>query len=118
MGALLAYTVYTGIFLLAGYLLYKLAMAGEKQMSLNRVVLLGIYALAFAAWPLSRLSWPGSDGPAAGTIDFDLLPVGVAGDTAAQPLWPMLLIGLYVAGIAVTASLPIATAVRPVRHVC
>ncbi len=117
MGALLAYTVYTGIFLLAGYLLYKLAMAGEKQMSLNRVVLLGIYALAFAAWPLSRLSWPGSDGPAAGTIDFDLLPVGVAGDTAAQPLWPMLLIGLYVAGIAVTASLTIATAVRLVRLV-
>lgn len=117
MGALLAYTVYTGIFLLAGYLLYKLAMAGEKQMSLNRVVLLGIYALAFAAWPLSRLSWPGSDGPAAGTIDFDLLPVGVAGDTATQPLWPMLLIGLYVAGIAVTASLTIATAVRLVRLV-
>ena len=117
MGALLAYTVYTGIFLLAGYLLYKLAMAGEKQMSLNRVVLLGIYALAFAAWPLSRLSWPGSDGPAAGTIDFDIPPVGVAGDTAAQPLWPMLLIGLYVAGIAVTASLTIATAVRLVRLV-
>ena len=117
MGALLAYTVYTGIFLLAGYLLYKLAMAGEKQMLLNRGVLLGIYALAFAAWPLSRLSWPGSDGPAAGTIDFDLLPVGVAGDTATQPLWPMLLIGLYVAGIAVTASLTIATAVRLVRLV-
>lgn len=117
MGALLAYTVYTGIFLLAGYLLYKLAMAGEKQMSLNRGVLLGIYALAFAAWPLSRLSWPGSDGPAAGTIDFDLVPVGVAGDTAAQPLWPMLLIGLYVAGIAVTAGLTIATAVRLVRLV-
>ena len=117
MGALLAYTVYTGIFLLAGYLLYKLAMAGEKQMSLNRGVLLGIYALAFAAWPLSRLSWPGSDGPAAGAIDFDLVPVGVAGDTAAQPLWPMLLIGLYVAGIAVTAGLTIATAVRLVRLV-
>ena len=117
MGALLAYTVYTGIFLLAGYLLYKLAMTGEKQMSLNRGVLLGIYALAFAAWPLSRLSWPGSDGPAAGTIDFDLVPVGVAGDTAAQPLWPMLLIGLYVAGIAVTAGLTIATAVRLVRLV-
>lgn len=117
MGALLAYTVYTGIFLLAGYLLYKLAMAGEKQMSLNRVVLLGIYALAFAAWPLSRLSWPGSDGPAAGEIDFDLLPVGVAGDTAAQPFWPPLLIGLYVAGIAVTAGLTIATAVRLVRLV-
>lgn len=117
MGALLAYTVYTGIFLLAGYLLYKLAMAGEKQMSLNRVVLLGIYALAFAAWPLSRLSWPGRDGPAAGEIDFDLLPVGVAGDTAAQPLWPMLLIGLYVAGIAVTAGLTIVTAVRLIRLV-
>ena len=117
MGALLAYTVYTGIFLLAGYLLYKLAMAGEKQMSLNRGVLLGIYTLAFAAWPLSHLSWPGSDGPAAGAIDFDLLPVGVAGDTAAQPLWPMLLIGLYVAGIAVTAGLTIATAVRLVRLV-
>ena len=49
MGGLLAYTVYTGIFLLAGYLLYKWVMAGEKQMSLNRAVLLGIYAIAMAA---------------------------------------------------------------------
>lgn len=117
MGALLAYTVYTGIFLLAGYLLYKLAMAGEKQMSLNRGVLLGIYALAFAAWPLSRLSWVGSDGPAAGAIDFGLLPVGVAVDTAAQPLWPLMLIALYVVGVAVTAGLTIATGVRLVRLV-
>jgi len=40
MGALLAYTVYTGIFLVAGYLLYKLVMAGEKQMPLNPTELL------------------------------------------------------------------------------
>lgn len=117
MGALLAYTVYTGIFLLAGYLLYKLAMAAEKQMSLNRVVLLGIYVIAFAAWPLSRLHRPGSDGTAAGAIDFGLLPLGVAGDTAAQPLWPLVLIGLYAAGVAVAAGLTIATGIRLVRLV-
>lgn len=68
MGGLLAYTVYTGIFLLAGYLLYKWVMAGEKQMSLNRVVLLGIYAIAMAAWPLSKVQWFPHHAPA--TIDF------------------------------------------------
>ena len=36
MGALLAYSLYSGIFLLAAYLLYKWAMAGEKQAVLNR----------------------------------------------------------------------------------
>lgn len=117
MGALLAYTVYTGIFLLAGYLLYKLAMAGEKQMSLNRGVLLGIYALAFAAWPLSRLHLPGSNDALAGAVNFDLSAVGIAYETAGQPLWPAALIGLYLAGVAVAIALTAATAVRLIRLV-
>ncbi len=57
MGALLAYTIYSGIFLLFLFLFYKLLVSGEKQIVLNRVLLLLCYAVSFAAWPISRIDW-------------------------------------------------------------
>ncbi len=83
------------IFLLAGYLPYKLAMASEKQMSLNRAVLLGIYALAFAAWPLSRIQWNATAPTAGSTFNLSYLSGGIADDSTGQTLWPVVLIALY-----------------------
>ncbi len=117
MGALLAYTVYTGIFLVAGYLLYKLVMAGEKQMSLNRAVLLGLYALSFAAWPLSRIQWHSAAPGAGAGFDFLLLPGGIADDSAGQPLWPLVLTGVYMAGLAATAVFTAFTTFRLIKIV-
>ncbi len=57
MGAFLAYTIYSGVFLLFLFLFYKVLVSGEKQISLNRVLLLSCYALAFAAWPLNHIDW-------------------------------------------------------------
>ena len=57
MGPFFAYTLYSGIFLLAFYLLYRLFVSGEKQIALNRAILLGCYAVAFAAWPIFNSNW-------------------------------------------------------------
>lgn len=57
MGSFLAYTLYSGVFLLLLYLVYMLFISGEKQIALNRIILLGCYVVSFAVWPLSRLDW-------------------------------------------------------------
>ncbi len=57
MGSFLAYTLYSGVFLLMLYLVYRLFISGEKQISLNRIILLGCYVVSFVVWPLSRLDW-------------------------------------------------------------
>jgi len=117
MGTLLAYTVYTGIFLLAGYLLYKLSMAGEKQMALNRAVLLGIYVLAFAAWPITCIQWHTAAPTADVTFDLLHLPGGTADDGAGQALWPVVLIAIYLTGLTASAVLTVITIVRLIKIV-
>ncbi|MDE6786183.1 MAG: hypothetical protein K2J46_03975, partial [Muribaculaceae bacterium] len=57
MGSFLAYTLYSGVFLLLLYLVYKLFISGEKQIALNRIILLGCYVISFAAWPLGNIQW-------------------------------------------------------------
>ena len=57
MGSFLSYTLYSGVFLLLLYLCYRLFISGEKQIALNRMILLGCYVVSFAAWPLSRIDW-------------------------------------------------------------
>lgn len=114
MGALLAYSLYSGIFLLAAYLLYKWAMAGEKQAVLNRAVLLGAYALSLCAWPLSLIRWPrGSAG--AGAFDFGLEAVAAgASDTSTSPLWHILPVAVFTVGV---VAIIVWTAVVAVRLV-
>ncbi|MDE7347111.1 MAG: M56 family metallopeptidase [Muribaculaceae bacterium] len=57
MGSFLAYTLYTGVFLLLLYIVYRLFIGGEKQIALNRIILLGCYVVSFVAWPLSSIDW-------------------------------------------------------------
>ena len=114
MGALLAYSLYSGIFLLAAYLLYKWAMAGEKQAVLNRAVLLGAYALSLCAWPLSLIRWPeGSAG--AGAFDFGLEAVAAGdSDPSTSPLWHILPVAVFTVGF---VAIVVWTAVVAVRLV-
>ncbi|MDE6612329.1 MAG: M56 family metallopeptidase, partial [Muribaculaceae bacterium] len=112
MGVLFAYSFYSGVFLLSAYLLYKLVMAGEKQMRLNRAVLLGAYALSLAAWPLSLIEWrhAGLHGAVAG---FHLEPLGMlAGAEPTASVWPRLLLALYVVGLAVALVATIGVMLR------
>lgn len=117
MGTVLAYSLYSGIFLLAAYLLYKLVMAGEKQMSLNRAGLLGIYALSLAAWPLSLVRWHRAPvDPSAFDIDLGAFGVTGAAETSA-PVWPLVAVGVYTAGLAVALLWTVVVVLRLVRIV-
>ena len=53
MGTLLSYSLYSGIFMLAGYSVYRLLLSNEKQPLLNRMALLAIYMVSLFALPLS-----------------------------------------------------------------
>lgn len=110
MGALAAYSLYTGIFLLAGYLLYKLVMSGEKQMTLNRAVLWTIYAVAFAAYPLSTLHFRNGTAAPAAAVDFGLTPLAAA--PAASSQLPGILVAIYLSGVVIALLAVIVTAVR------
>lgn len=57
MGAFFSYLLYSALFLLAGYLGYKIAMSGRCSPRVCRTVIWLIYALSFAAYPLSQLSY-------------------------------------------------------------
>lgn len=57
MGTYLAFTLYSGTFLLALYLAYRIFAASEKQFKLNRSILIAIYLVSLAAWPLSRMDF-------------------------------------------------------------
>ena len=106
MGSFLAYTLYSGIFLLMLYLVYRLFISGEKQIALNRVILLGCYVVSFAVWPLSRIDWSPTESqlPIHSTIvamkEFPLQAVGIVEeDTSVIPqaiLWIYLIGALAV----------------------
>ena len=113
MGSFLAYTLYSGIFLLAGYLAYRLFMSGEKQTALNRFALLAIYACSFAAWPLSRLDLTADRNAGDAAVFVGHLATRYVGLNESGPsAWPMFLIGLYLAGVAVVALLTAVSVVR------
>ena len=104
MGTLTAYSLQTAVFLLAGYLIYKWLMAQEKQIAFNRWIILGIYVISFTAKPLAeavgRISVPLGD--AAVRIDtLGLTPVSVV--DAGVPMWPLVIVAVYFAGMTVTA---------------
>ncbi|MDE6291876.1 MAG: TonB family protein [Muribaculaceae bacterium] len=102
MGSCLVYTLYSGVFLLLLYLVYRLFISGEKQISLNRIILLGCYVVSFAAWPLSRLDWRHIDpqlpdsAPVIAIGELSLNTVGIIGDDSS--VVPRILLWIYLAG--------------------
>ena len=52
MGALLSYSIISGLMMLAMYLVYSLLMARDNQHGFNRGALLLIYAVSFAVSPV------------------------------------------------------------------
>ena len=102
MGSFLAYTLYSGVFLLLLYIVYKLFISREKQIALNRIILLGCYVVSFAAWPLSRLDLSHTDpklpmGAPIITIGEPLNVVGIV-ETDSSML-PQILCWIYLAGV-------------------
>lgn len=100
MGSWISYTFVAGLVLLALYLVYDWLMAAENQPRFNRVVLLSCYAVA-AVFPLVDFESGSAVANMAGTVDV-ALPVmtGVADDAeSAVPVWPYIIICVYLAGV-------------------
>ncbi len=113
MGAFTAYTFAAGIFLLAGYLVYKTLMASEKQASFNRAVILGLYAVSFLLPLLPVQLHIAADAPA-GAVEPGMPEAVVAvGDRAAiSAIVFRIITAVYLTGAAVVAVMTVITAVR------
>lgn len=104
MPTLFSYSLYSGIFLLAGYLAYRLLLASEKQPALNRAALLGLYAVAMLAMPVAAgvaALRPAQVAPAGVTIDLAALTVAVVEAPHSQwQEWLPAVVWAYAAGVA------------------
>ncbi len=104
MGALLSYSLVSGLFMFALYLAYRLFMARENQHSFNRCVLLLIYLISFAMPGFISIAENFKvDSPAAlGVINN--IDIGAAGVVATTPpLWGTVSIWVYIIGMVAVA---------------
>lgn len=116
MGALLSYSITSGLLMLAMYLAYRIFPARDNQHSFNRAVLLLIYLVAFAASPLlfSIGSTDASPEGAAGAFEsLEIANLPVAAHST--PAWATAALWIFMAGMAATATRTAATWVRLTR---
>lgn len=102
MGNIAAYSLSSGIFLLAGYLAYKWLLSTENQPGLNRALLLTVYlaAMMLPALPAIDMAVSSSN---AGTAAVMAVPVEASAvHTAQVPWWKTAMLWLYTAGAAAT----------------
>jgi len=119
IGHLFAYSLSSGIIMLALYLIYKWIMANENQHLYNRGVLLGIYIVSMAALPLwatcSRLfahAAPMAMQRATAVMATDLdINAFIA---VQEPEWPVMrvILWIYLAGMVGVAMHTLIIAVR------
>lgn len=111
MGAFVAYTFESGIYLLAGYLIYKLLLSRENQPAFNRFILLAIYAVALTA-PLLRLpDFVHLSGAKPATL-IELGELSAEISPAAAPVWARICVTVYYIGMAVAALLTLMSLIR------
>ncbi len=99
MATLFYYSVLGGMLLLVLYIVYRWAMASENQHGFNRAVILGIYFVSFALFPIADLfkSW-GSH--------MNMQPIKITGFNMAPKLvdaslMPRILLWVYLCGVVV-----------------
>lgn len=109
----MSYNLHVAVYLAVMYLVYKLALADEKQPVFNRLLIGGIVLAAFAAQPLQHAvqAMMRSDVPA-GTVSVDMGSLVGLAQEEAVPVWPMVLVGVYAAGVLAVGVL---TAVQYLR---
>ena len=121
MGTFFAYTLYSGIFLLAFYLLYRLFISGGKQIALNRAILLGCNAVAFAAWPIFNSNWDKTSSditmvfPTAElNVPSMILANGIEGE---RSLLPDIILWIYLIGASVVLLKTFYSVARLMLHI-
>lgn len=114
MGAVFSYSLGVSVFLLFGYLTYKLFLSAEKQAALNRMALISIYIISLVAIPLLAVEWGSAEPVAAGSIELGGITVSVVPAEAenAGVNVPRILLAGYLLGMAVTAVFTLAGVVR------
>ncbi|MCM1449230.1 MAG: M56 family metallopeptidase [Clostridiales bacterium] len=123
MGIFASYTLSAGIYLLAGYLIYKWLLSSENQPGLNRALLLLIYVAAFLlpVLPHFRIMDQSVSEVAVGPLDeFIQLNVTAGTTPVEQPMqshWITFLLWCYMCGMALTTVFSIVSVIRLVRIV-
>ncbi|MDE6266119.1 MAG: M56 family metallopeptidase [Muribaculaceae bacterium] len=114
MGELFSYSLGVSVFLLFGYLAYKLFLSGEKQPLINRVTLLSIYIISMVALPLLAMEWSSAEPVVRGTIDLGSITVSVVPSEVepASMVLPRMLLACYVGGVVVSALISVVAMVR------
>lgn len=118
MGALLSYSLESGLLMLAMFLAYRVFLARENQHSYNRGVLLLIYFLSFAYIPLMALVQHliFSDAPQEPIFDgFEIIGVKTSSDT--KPIWGTLLIWIFMVGMVVVTVKTVITWTRIIKMI-
>ncbi len=115
MGTFVSYMVQSALVMTMLYLAYKWLMSSTTFHSLNRAVLLGIYAVAWilpALLPLFTTAPATSD--AGIDISLEAMPLAVVEAEPTVPSfdWWRLALGIYLAGTAATACYSLAGAVK------
>ena len=103
MGKLLAYLLFSGLILLAMYLVYKLVIAKENQHGFNRGILLVIYLVSFCAYPLYNFF---NDLTVKPTIENSQDKNGIITlslESTSQPIWWTILIWIFLIGAGIVA---------------
>lgn len=111
MGTFAAYTFESGIYLLAGYLIYKWLLSAENQPAFNRLILLSIYAIAFMA-PLLRVPGFANIGGVNPAAIVEAADIAVEVLPGTVPEWVRPCIVLYYAGIIVATLFTIISFIR------
>lgn len=112
MGSIAAFSLSSGIFMLAGYLTYKLLLSTENQPGLNRVLLLAIY---FAAMLLPLLPAIDFASAQASVRMAGIAPVMLQGriiEADATPWWQSAILWLYIAVAVATLMFTIGAFIR------
>lgn len=111
MGSLVVYSFSSGVFLLAGYLIYKWLLANDNQPGFNRAALLTLYVMALLL-PLCRIV-VGQTGESvmavAGVADIKALAVS-AGDQANQIV--RVVLWVYLTGMIIVGATTLFTLLR------
>ncbi|MDE6403455.1 MAG: M56 family metallopeptidase, partial [Muribaculaceae bacterium] len=109
----LSYSLVSGICLLSMFLAYKLFLAGENQHRYNRAILMAIYFVSFAAVPAAALIQRFTAPAVVQTLAVSDLDINLAvADPVSQPLWPTLLLWIFIAGMLVVVVKTLITWVR------
>ena len=114
MGSIASYIAQSALVMTMLYLTYKWLMASTTFHKLNRLVLMGIYAIS---WLLPFLL-PFFIGNSTGTvplisISLDAMPLETADTPALHPVdWWRIAVGIWLTGVAVTTCLSIAGMIR------